>query len=243
MSADTKVGLVPLDRIDFHPHNVRADLGDLRSLTDSIRRFGVMQPVVLEVRGDRLRVRAGHRRVTAARIAGLTKVPAVVHGDALEDDEWLIAAAHENTRRRDLDRADRARAVSAMRELGMRWEAVADALGVATSTAKGYVHEEPDEQERREVLDEKWDHASHDIAVLTREGYSARQIAAMTGQTPRNVVRHRSGARSISTGIVRTIATLAREREWSADDLLTVLDALAATGALSSALESVGGAA
>lgn len=66
---DLRVGLVKLTDIVFHPHNVCRDLGDLRSLTASIARHGVMQPVVVEEYGDHVRLRAGHRRV-AARAAG-----------------------------------------------------------------------------------------------------------------------------------------------------------------------------
>lgn len=139
MSQDIRVGLVPLDRIDFHRHNVREDLGDLRDLTESIRQLGVLQPVVVEVRGERLRVRAGHRRVAAARLAGLTKIPAVVHGAALEDDQWLVAAVHENTRRRNLDRADRERTVRAMRAAGMTWQGIGAAFGVSETAVRGWV--------------------------------------------------------------------------------------------------------
>lgn len=131
---DTKVGLVRLDDIQFHQHNVRRDLGDLRTLVDSIKQFGVMQPVVLEDNGDRLRIRAGHRRVAAARIAGLTRIPALIHRDVLDDDEWLMQAVHENTRRRNLSDEDREKTIAAMRESGLTWQGVADAFGVSMTT-------------------------------------------------------------------------------------------------------------
>lgn len=134
MNPDTKVGLVRLDDIHFHQHNVRRDLGDLRTLVESIRQFGVMQPVVLEDNGDRLRIRAGHRRVAAARIAGLTRIPALIHRDVLDDDEWLMQAVHENTRRRGLSDEDREHTIAAMRESGLTWQGVADAFGVSTAT-------------------------------------------------------------------------------------------------------------
>lgn len=137
--SDVRVGLVPVEKILFHPHNVRRDLGDLRSLVASIRRFGVMQPVVVERYGDMLRLRAGHRRVAAARLAGLRSVPAVVHGLALDDYEWIVSSVHENAQRRDLDHVERLRAVEAMRDQGASWEAVAEAFGVAASTARSWV--------------------------------------------------------------------------------------------------------
>lgn len=73
---EARAAVVVLDRIVFHPSNIRRNLGDLRQMTASIELHGVLQPVVLERYGDYLRVRMGHRRVTAARLAGLKKVPA-----------------------------------------------------------------------------------------------------------------------------------------------------------------------
>lgn len=134
MRADIRVALVPLDRIQFHDHNVRRDLGDLRTLAGSIARYGVMQPIVVERRGDMLRIRAGHRRVAAARLAGLTKAPAVVHPEPLEDDEWLAQAVQENVMRRGLDAAERRDAIAALRDFGCTWQGVADTFGVAETT-------------------------------------------------------------------------------------------------------------
>jgi len=129
------VGEVLLDQVEAHPSNIRRNLGDLRDLVDSIASYGVMHPVVLEDLGHgRLRVRAGHRRVAAARLAGLTRIPAVVHPDVLDDDEWLVHAAHENTRRRDLDRTDTLHTYQLMLTAGITREAAAAALGRSTHT-------------------------------------------------------------------------------------------------------------
>jgi ParB family chromosome partitioning protein len=135
MAAEVKVGMVRADSIRVHPRNVRKDLGDLRELTDSIARFGVMQPVTVEHRGDHLRLRHGHRRVAAARLAGLTRIPAIVHTDQLGDADFLVQAVHENTRRRELDRADRAQTVRDLRKLGVPWEVIADEFTEAGSGA------------------------------------------------------------------------------------------------------------
>ena len=83
-TSNMKAAIVPVDRIQFHNHNVRRDLGDLRELADSIRRHGVVTPIVLERRGETFRIRDGHRRVAAAQIAGLSRIPAFVHGEALD---------------------------------------------------------------------------------------------------------------------------------------------------------------
>lgn len=252
--SDTRVGNVDLSVIDFHPHNVRHDLGDLRSLTESIRRFGVLQPVVLERRGRRLRIRAGHRRVAAARLAGLSRIPAVVHGEVLERDEWLTAAVHENTRRRDLGGRDRARTVRAMREAGMTWGAIAEAFDVVEATPRKWLSDDPGpskSDERAESSAERVAETRQAVEALTREGKSAAEIALQLRLSRRTVVRYRTGTpmapRPVRISAIRHLVTEARERvtqgAWNATDVLAALDRLASTGRVADALLDDGGAA
>ena len=145
-----RVGRVPIDVCDVHPHNIRRDLGDLRSLTDSIRRYGVMQPIVVETRGERLRLRAGHRRLAAARLAGLDRIPAIIHGQALDNDEWLVHSIQENVIRRGLDMKERADVVHALRAEGLTWEAIAEAFGVSLTAVRRW--STPDAAERKKSV-------------------------------------------------------------------------------------------
>lgn len=138
-----KVGRVRLDQIRFHPHNIRRNLGDLRGLRDSITRFGVMQPVILEHHAGGLRLRAGHRRVAAARLEGLTHIPAVIHPEPLDDRWFLVHAVQENVMRRQLDHADRRRTVQALRSLGCSWTGIAEAFGVSAQTVASWGRDEP----------------------------------------------------------------------------------------------------
>lgn len=139
-----KAGLIPLDRIVFHPHNVRRDLGDLRELTESIRRHGVITPVVLEVRGEMFRIRAGHRRVAAARLADLKRIPAFIHGAQLDDAAWMVNSIQENHHRRGLDRADRRDAIERLRDEGLTWEEIATEFGAAVSTVQRWAKDDDD---------------------------------------------------------------------------------------------------
>lgn len=138
VSSNVRVAKVAVDKVIFHSHNVRRDLGDLRSLVASIKRFGLIQPIVVEDYGDCLRLRAGHRRLAAARLAGLKAVPALIHDVALDDDEWLVHSVQENVMRRGLDDDERRRAITALRDLGCTWDGIADAFGVRTSTIQSW---------------------------------------------------------------------------------------------------------
>lgn len=135
---NVRVGLVPVDKIMFHPHNTRTDLGDLRSLSLSIARYGMMQPVVIEKYGDQFRLRAGHRRVAAAKIANVYRIPAIIHPAPLGEQAWLEHAIQENVQRREMDVGDRLRAVKALRKLGCTWAGIADTFGVAETTVRSW---------------------------------------------------------------------------------------------------------
>ena len=70
---------IALDQLAAHPRNVRRSLGNLKSLTRSIRDRGVEHPlVVLPADGASVHhIVAGHRRRAAAEVAGRTSVPRI----------------------------------------------------------------------------------------------------------------------------------------------------------------------
>jgi len=135
-TSNMKAAIVPVDRIQFHNHNVRRDLGDLRELADSIRRHGVVTPIVLERRGETFRIRDGHRRVAAAQIAGLSRIPAFVHGEALEDADWVVNSIQANHQRRGLNKAERRDTIERLRNDGLTWEEIAEEFGASLATVQ-----------------------------------------------------------------------------------------------------------
>lgn len=107
-----QVASVDVDRIEPNPHQPRRewDEADLRSLSDSIREQGILQPLVLRKQGLRFQVIAGERRLRAARMAGLKEVPAVIR--EATDSQMLAWALVENIQRRDLGPLEKAEAFS-----------------------------------------------------------------------------------------------------------------------------------
>lgn len=138
-TADAQVARIKASQIRAHATNVRKDLGDLRDLEESIRRFGILQPITVEKRPDHWLLRDGHRRVAVATMLGLDRIPAVIHGEHLDDDEWLAHAVHHNQRRKQLDHADRAHAVTKMRDAGMTWDGIAREFGVSASAVQSWI--------------------------------------------------------------------------------------------------------
>lgn len=143
------VGIVALDQVHAHTSNVRKDLGDLRPLAGSIKRHGVMVPIVVEKRGGMLRLRDGHRRLVAARMAGRTRIPAVIYDEALDENQWAIQAVEINEHRRGLDAAERRATIKRLRKLGWQLADIADAYGVTPQTISRWTAEPKDPDRSR----------------------------------------------------------------------------------------------
>jgi ParB family chromosome partitioning protein len=106
---------IALDRISRNPHQPRNrfDEAETAELAASIELHGVLQPIVVRATADGgYELIAGERRLRAARIAGLTHIPAVVRESA--DGEQLELALVENLQRQDLNAIEEA---AAYREL------------------------------------------------------------------------------------------------------------------------------
>ena len=108
----TYVQMIELDKIASSPRPVRTTWDDekLKQLSNSIEEIGVIQPVALKPKDNgEYEIVYGHRRVAASRMAGKTRVPAIVA--ELDEDQALIAAFVENELRENMTVLDRARAV------------------------------------------------------------------------------------------------------------------------------------
>lgn len=123
---------VSLELIHPSPFQPRThfDEGALRSLADSIRAQGLIQPVVLRRRSGEYELVAGERRWRAAQLAGLQQIPAIVRD--IDDHQAAALALIENLQREDLDPIEQAEAMSRLiREFEMTHQQVADILGVS----------------------------------------------------------------------------------------------------------------
>lgn len=94
--------LVPIDRIIPSKTNPRHtfDLAKLAELTESVRRHGVLQPVLVRPKGQGFELVAGERRYRAAKAAGLAEIPASVRD--LSDVAVLELQVIENLQREDI---------------------------------------------------------------------------------------------------------------------------------------------
>lgn len=101
---------LPIDAIAPNPKQPRKDFDDkaLRELSASLAQTGVLQPVVVRRLGDAYQLVVGERRWRAAKLAGLTRIPAVIR--EASDAQSLELALVENLLREDLNPMEEAEA-------------------------------------------------------------------------------------------------------------------------------------
>ncbi|MBQ2774976.1 MAG: ParB/RepB/Spo0J family partition protein [Clostridia bacterium] len=128
--------LIPQDEIVANPDQPRKyfDPKELKSLAQSIRLNGILQPIsVRKLDNGRYEVIAGERRLRAARMAGLPKIPCIMLNAT--DEKAALYALIENLQRRDLNFFEEATAIDALiHEHGLSQDEAAKKLGKAQST-------------------------------------------------------------------------------------------------------------
>ncbi len=131
--------LIAVDRIDPNPEQPRRvfDAEQLQRLADSVRRHGVLQPVVVRRAGDRFELVVGERRWRASRAAGLAEIPAVVSD--IESAERLEVAIVENVQRHDLNPIELAHAYRALAESGHTQEEIGERVGMDRSSIANHL--------------------------------------------------------------------------------------------------------
>lgn len=137
-----RVAELPVDRIQPNPYQPREDFDEvaLEELADSIRQFGLIQPITVRVseEGERFEVISGERRLRAARRAELDRVPAFVR--AAEDPQMLEMALVENVQREDLNPVEVALGYRRLiDECGLTHEEVAGRVGKNRSTVSNFL--------------------------------------------------------------------------------------------------------
>lgn len=132
-SADTEgngVRELRLNEIEPNTDQPRKSFNDekLLQLADSIKQHGIVQPIIVKKDNEVYRIVAGERRWRAARIAGMTTVPAIVK--ELSSKQVMELALIENLQREDLGPLEEAEAFEKLiREYGMTQEEISKTIG------------------------------------------------------------------------------------------------------------------
>lgn len=176
----------------------------LAQLSSSIKRYGVLQPLVVSPLGEgKYAIIAGERRWRASQLAGLKTVPAIVRTS--KELERLEIALVENVQRVDLSPLEQAVSIERLHELfAMKYEDIAKRLGKATSTITNIVRLLQLPDDAKQALHEHQISEGHARAVLALKDWPEKQLELLKAiiahgwsvrQAERYVVSVREGFR------------------------------------------------
>jgi ParB family transcriptional regulator, chromosome partitioning protein len=137
----TGINRIPLDRIIINPRQPRRDFDEqsLKELAASVKLHDIIQPVTVSQLPDgKYQLITGERRFRAAKIAGLTDLPAYIR--YANDQQLLELALLENLQREDLNAIEVGLSYKRMmEELEYTQEQVAERMGKERSTVTNYI--------------------------------------------------------------------------------------------------------
>jgi len=191
--SSSRIGIELIDPNPVQPRRVFQQ-DPLHQLAESIRQHGIIQPLVVRRSGDRFQLVAGERRWRAAKLAGLTEVPAVVQ--EISDDHLLEITLIENIQREDLNPIELAIALDRMaHELNINQDEIGRRTGKDRSTISNSIRLLQLPTDLQQLVAERRLSAGHarSLLALTDEemqrklaekivaqGLSVRQVERMT---------------------------------------------------------------
>nr|WP_283777637.1 ParB/RepB/Spo0J family partition protein [Sansalvadorimonas sp. 2012CJ34-2] len=172
---------VPVEHIQRGRYQPRRDMSPeaLEELASSIRKQGVMQPIVIRPVGgngeEKYEIIAGERRWRATQLAGLDKIPAVIR--EVSDESAIAMALIENIQREDLNAIEEAMALARLKEeFDLTQQEVAEAVGKSRVTVTNLLRLLTLREDVRKMLEYGDIEAGHAKAILGLDG--AKQLEA-----------------------------------------------------------------
>jgi ParB family transcriptional regulator, chromosome partitioning protein len=166
----------------------------LQELAESIRASGIIQPLVVRRHGERYQLVAGERRWRAAKIAGIDRVPALIHN--VPDDRLLEITLIENIQREDLNPIETALAFDRLsRDLHLNHDEIGRRTGKDRSTIANLIRLLQLPSDIQQLIAERRLSAGHARCLLSlpapelqrevaeksvAQGWSVRQVERLT---------------------------------------------------------------
>ena len=225
MEYTEKLMELPVERIRPNPYQPRTVFEEegIRELAGSIRRHGILQPLTVRKQGETWELIAGERRLRAAKLAGLEKVPCVL--SRADDDTSALLALVENLQRRDLHYFEEAAAIAAyIQKTGITQEEAAARLSRSPSALANKLRLLRLGEECRGVLVEHHLTERHARALLRLEEEAERLKAA------RHIAKHHLNVAQAEQYIEHRLAALqstpANRRTFILKDVRLFLNSL-----------------
>lgn len=132
---EKRVMEIPIEQIVPNPYQPRKVFSQaaLEELSNSIRVYGILQPITVRMKGDTYELIAGERRLRAAKLANLETVPVIINN--MSDESSAVLALLENLQREDLNFIEEAMGYeNLIKEHSFTQQQLAEKLGKNQST-------------------------------------------------------------------------------------------------------------
>ena len=171
-----RIQKIERDKVIPNPDQPRREFNKqaLEELAESIKRYGILQPLVVTKKGDTYHIIAGERRWRASKIAKLDRVPVIVRSH--EELEQLEIAIIENVQRVDLSPLEQAQSIYKLHnQFSMSYSDIASRLGKAPTTVNNIVRLMQLPDNAKEALKNNKISEGHARALLALKGMENEQ--------------------------------------------------------------------
>ncbi len=199
---------IPVGRVSANPYQPRLRFSEeaLEELAESIRRHGVLQPIIVRPDGPRYTLVAGERRLRAAQRAGLGMIPAVVR--AFDERQMLEIALVENLQRQDINPVEAARGFQRLaEEFGLTHGEIAQRTGKSRASVVNALRLLQLPSDIQRTLEEGQISEGHARAILTLPEHRDRRALCAhiirNGLSVREAEQAARGATPTSKGVTR----------------------------------------
>lgn len=149
-SQGPRIRMISVEKITPNPQQARSELGNLEELMNSIRKKGVIEPILVRSKRNSYEIIAGERRYIASKKVGLREVPCIELN--VKDNEAMELALIENLQRKNLNVFEEADGLKIMNEVyGYNHEKISQNIGKARSTITEIINISRIPQEVREL--------------------------------------------------------------------------------------------
>lgn len=183
---EDKIEKIDVERLQPNSYQPRQEFAEsaLADMAESIKQYGVLQPLIVVPHEGNYMIIAGERRWRASKLAGLQTVPAIVR--TLQDLERLEIALIENVQRVDLSPLEQAESIEYLhRQFGTSYTDIAKRLGKGNSTVVNIVRLLGLPDAAKESLRSGEITEGHARAILSLKGHPDKQVLLLD-----NIRRH-----------------------------------------------------
>lgn len=201
------ITMINIDQLVPHPDNPRKNIGDLTELADSIKAVGIMQNLTVVPYEDKYRILIGHRRASAAKLAGLESLPCMIV-DMDEKDQIEIMLI-ENMQRSDLTVMEESQGLQMMMDMGNTIGNICEKTGFSESKVRHRIKMQELDQD---VLKKRFDECQN-ISIM-----DLQKLEQIKDQELRNEALKHIGTPNFESKIKSCVAQ-ERYRSWEKEIL------------------------